>query len=371
MFIWVILGLNTYAEELKEADYSVASGYYCSDDEAVLIMQNGRAYDVTPGHAMEQVDYKVYGEKDHFVFINMESPDEVVYFEQQREKGMTETGGIYYSVYVSYEGTTDEVEYIEGRQIQYGNYIFDNDYDVYVREPLSVFFSIETEDMDENSKNIPLLLEDKGFNTPLECLQYFTKGLAEGNLDSVLQAFAVNHYIERGDFTAQLEGAAWSLHLSYVLPANDELSMRLDKENFRSVIITTIIKMCIQFSSDIDYTMSHNINNAEAEAFVEDISLVDLGTLAVRRIDYVNPERQDSESQQKYNAKRCVIWGCEDIQDYYVLYELQGQMYAGSVTVVQYDGLWYIFSLNSSITEFPGGGIEALSENEYLEMVTE
>lgn len=206
-----------------------------------------------------------------------------------------------------------------------------------------------------------------GFDTPMECMEYFAERLADSDLEGALQAFALDDFIEKIDFEAYFENVgSWNMNSFCPLPARDELSIQLDKELYRGTLAKTIMGICIGFGSDIEMDQVQMVT--DGEAFAREIGLRDLSTLSVLRMDYVLG--QDSEAYQKAGEKLCTVYNCDAMEEYYILYGMKDQTFAGTVTMIQYNGRWFLYAMNSPVAGFTVYEIDEMSEADYIALIT-
>ena len=134
----MVLGISgTAAAEWTPADNSNAVGYYSSDEGSMVLMSDGTRYliEAETGN-MTTSSYEAFRDGANLLLTYGEEKAVLVL---QKEKEKTGSGGKYYALYRDYEGDASEVEYREGKNVQFGDEIFGNDYAVVVKEPLSVF----------------------------------------------------------------------------------------------------------------------------------------------------------------------------------------------------------------------------------------
>lgn len=101
------------------------------------------------------------------------------------------------------------------------------------------------------------------------------------------------------------------------------------------------------------------------EAFLKTIALKDLSSLKVERLIYAEPDTQDNEKYQEGMKRLWEIWGCDRTEDYYIIYNLQDEIYVGSAQFIQYDGLWYLHELHSTMSGFVTPDAMKLSGQQY------
>lgn len=131
-------------EELPLIDDTQIVGYYTvlNEEFSLLATGNGVIWSLDPDPQDWGVfeDFQVYGSEDAFLILHEEGS--ALYFERQDWKEPALNGGIYYAAYDNFVGNEEEEEFDEGSQILVNGCIFDNNYQVVLRQPLAAFFHI-------------------------------------------------------------------------------------------------------------------------------------------------------------------------------------------------------------------------------------
>lgn len=220
------------------------------------------------------------------------------------------------------------------------------------------------------AENVYEISGDQGFATPEESIRYFTDCLSANSLEDAVEAFAVDHYIDNMDYYAYLDKlGAWSYDQTVSLSPEDDLSRQLDKAAMREEITKDIRIFCLSLGMDAEWRTVQKIE--DTEAFLESIALKDLSALEVDRIIYAEAETQDNEKYQKSMKKLWEIQGCDRMEDYYVIYTLQDDIYIGSAQFIQYDGLWYLRDLNSTMAGMGNPAVMKISDQQYEQLLEE
>lgn len=254
------------------------------------------------------------------------------------------------------------------------------------------FFGIKNllESLSEDEK-AKFTIEDQGFSTPEELAAAFTSALQTQKFDQALTYFDIINAaqsnvevaIERSGIYSVTDASTWGRlpteHESYksYIPLNEIgrlaysqreivcfiFDLLLGDSNFTELRDIADSKM-VAFSSDGDASDAATY----ADLFAE-LDPLQLSTLNFVELIYVDPEVQDDERNRQNVAKVCEQYHCDDVEQYYVIYTLNGQYYCGSMILNHYDEGWKIYSLNSPLAGMGIGEVIPISRQEYLDLV--
>ena len=211
---------GTALAEWKTADISRAVGYYSAEEISMVLMNNGTMFliDSETGET-RTASFEASSDGDQLLLTYEDHKAVLV---RQKEKGKTADGGAYYALYSDYKGNTSEIEFHEGKHVQFGDEIFGNDYEVTVKEPLSVFFGVDGSDAGLGGERT----EGSGYDTPEEAVSAYVEGLCSNDVEAMMKACAVESYAENYNlesFVERLNALPGSISLLY-LPDTGELS---------------------------------------------------------------------------------------------------------------------------------------------------
>ena len=217
---------------------------------------------------------------------------------------------------------------------------------------------------------------DVGYSTPERLMEEFGKSIAANDLNGAVAMFGCGLRAENYDCGAMIERVrAWMVNFPMPFASTDTIFTDANREQLRGNAASQIGSMC--FSLQADEAMLTGNPLYEGDSDLDDISdgivdastLDELKTFRVLRIDYAMPDMQDSETHQKNLKSNCDIYGCDEIEDYGVLYEYDGETYAGSVSLMRYGDKWYISGLSSALIGTASFGfLTPADEDEYLQM---
>ncbi|MDD3795593.1 MAG: hypothetical protein PHE06_06440 [Lachnospiraceae bacterium] len=371
------------ASEVKEVLPSSISGYYYSDQYSLVFMDNGMVYALDPeteSNRSTSEKYQVSSDGSHYF---VEVSDSMICLVEQTEKEPIEDGGIYYAVYLTYLGTEDEITFEEGKMVLFGGYVFDNDYEVIIREPLARFFTID----DVSGTARPGCTEGRGYQSPEDAVSAYLKGFQENDIDQMMAACAVETYVERFDLIKYVERLqAYSPSMT-CLPDISGFSERLNLESRRAEIIKAIRQQYLTITKsstavgdsagtvlpmkDFDTTTEEFLQNIfaeEDETFLSDI---------VFSGSFLKPEDlaevYSSEQNQNNMGKTAAYLGAEEIQSVVAALTVKEDPYLLCMDTVCYDDKWYVLNAGGTIGSIEGisaylGGVWPLTEEEAQEL---
>ena len=233
----MVLGISgSAAADWTPADISEAVGYYSTDEGSLVLMSSGTMYAINAETGeMGTSSYEAYRDGGNLMLVSEEKKAVLV---PQKEKGKTESGGSYYAFYQDYEGDASEVEFREGKHVQFGDEIFGNDYAVMVREPLSVFFNV-----DGSAEGIGgVRTEGSGYETPEEAVSAYVEALCNNDVSAMMRACAVESYVENYSLEKYVErlGALIGGISQYYLPDTGKLSEEINIEHRKGTLVNLI-----------------------------------------------------------------------------------------------------------------------------------
>ena len=376
-----------YAGDWEEKDASAAAGYYQSEEESLVLMGNGTMFVISSSDGEMQVrQFTVQSDGPDMIITAGE--DKYV-LAKQNDKEKTESGGTYYAFYKEYAGNASEVNFKEGKQIQFDDEIFNHDYQVMVREPLSVFFGVESDQAYAGDSRT----EGVGFDTPDEAVSAYIEGLCNGNIRQMLSACAVESYVEGFDLEAFVErnGRLQAFLPTSYLPAAGDLSEGINLET-RKYQLNSMIKfqyLTLCGSKTVvgeDAMQVLTTENTSAEDLIRDYlptqepditfsgEIVPPSFFDIPRY-YAFFNQRSIASMEDYN-------GAEQSVDRAAVVYVDGKTALVILGVNRYDGRWFItdtsyLTLFLGVPVINGGAIplymdeELLSEKELIDYLAD
>ena len=233
----------------------------------------------------------------------------------------------------------------------------------------------------QNFAGLPLVREltgggipaDRGYSSPEKLMEEFGKAIAANDVDRAVSMFAVSHMTEGYDSAKMLETfRTWYVSLPY--PQDEPIFEHANREELESQAARQIANLCFSLEAKEEYLQMYPSFSEGKEletliADVEDAAHPDaLRTLRVLRVDRAESGIQDSEVAVEIDNQLAEIYGADELQQYSVLYEYDGDTYMGAATVIKYDKLYYItFLVSSYLGHSTAGYLTPVSESAYME----
>ena len=353
--------MTVYAEDLKEASPAKGAGYYhaCNNEasEDILLFSNGTAYSISKGSTELEgpYDYVLYESGDDLVLSADE--DRYVYLHWQKEKGKTENNGRYYAIYSNYVGHSGEVEWEEGRQIEYAGLVFDIGYDVYERESLTAFFGIDVTPVGNER------IEGDGYDTPEEAFEAYIEGLQNNDIDQMMSAYAMESYVEYYSLADMINRQEAFMPSWGYVPNISDFSARLNLEKRRSDISASIRGQYLVLTRSKSL-MEDNAGRViplkdsydSAEEMVEDLFTMDdspyLSDIRFEN-EFIDPaeftEYYMKEPNQMALQRRAAAMGAEEIVAVVGKFYCSGKPVLFMPDAVKLEGKWYLLNALGTI----------------------
>ena len=129
-------------------------------------------------------------------------------------------------------------------------------------------------------------------------------------------------------------------------PTEEKFFEEAALENQKSASAKQITHFCFSFQADEKYLNNMPISvssESEAKDLASDLKSVcdmdEMETLELKRMEYAKPEVQKKAIKEDWRYK---IYDADEIAEYAVLYEYNGDTYRGGMTLLRYDEKWYI-----------------------------
>lgn len=349
------ISFSAAAEPLSEMNPAAYAGYYHTQDEEYLFLANGDLYNIDAS-ADQLLDgpyhYTVYtcgDDSEYMIYVN----GNYTLFREQTDKGETEAGGKYFAVNEDYLGTEGSMSFEEGQQIKFADYIFDNDYVVFERDPLTTFLG-------DMGYILSGTMEGPGFDTPEAALAAYIKGLRSMDIDAMISAFAVETYVRNFSLVNYIERSGmYNPNIGYT-PVISDFSYQLNVEARRSEITNQIrhhymvlqgSKAALGNAAFMPVVVNSSYDSAEdliKDLFVEDDSSL-LRTIELHA-DYYEPvwmiDDYMIESEYDKLLYRHLEYICaDDIRSVAAKFYSDGSPVVIIADAVSYNEQWYLYTM--------------------------
>lgn len=346
LIIMLFPTVNTLASDVwKINESAVAAGYYTGDDISLVVLADDTMYIIkTADGSMKSTRIELKKNGSDYV---IHTSDQECFALKKQDKDKSEDGGIYYALYTEYAGSVEETSFSEGKQEQFGDWIFGNDYDVVVKYPLSKFFGAEATGVDITGKS-----EGDGYDTPEEAVEAYINGMIQNDYDAMVAAFSVESFIDNYDLKYTIEkNQGYQLGIPF-LPDTGEITYRINLEGRRSQIMGTVRAhyLLLNHSEDIlnsslslkDYDsvedMYHSIFPVDDTDYLSDITF----DREYYDPDFLTNGQYGSDDIQKNMSRNAKSYGVDEIESVIAKIYCNGEPVLLGPDVGRYGNKWYV-----------------------------
>lgn len=341
-------------DSFQSVDFTEVAGYYTVGEDNYLFMPNGDAYaftvqEVSDAHLWTPQPYAAYSDGTRFIIDDLDGA--MACFVPRPEMGATRSGGIYYTAYMYYSDTLDE-GLDEDTEIAFGNYVFDNESELCIRQPLSAFFGF-TGDSGASDR-----IEGSGYASPEDAVTAYIEAFQRNDLEGMLSTFAVETFAERYDLAKEVERLGlYSISDDYI-PNISGYSNALNVESRRSRIVDSIRcqYLTLTEAACADGLIIQKEADISGEDFVAKIFATEDRSLLSEmdfREEFLPPdalsERYREESIQRNIAGVAQVCGGDEMRCVAAKLQIAGDPYILCVSAIRYGDAWYNCELGGAL----------------------
>ena len=201
-------------------------------------------------------------------------------------------------------------------------------------------------------------MEGYGFDSPERAVNAYLEALRDAELPRMINAFAVESYVDNYKFEASLYRVKTYVPLQEIkLPNSNEFVKALNAESRRNRVSTMIL-------SHYAFLCGLEVNSVRPIVFKEDanihVFISQLNTAlnspklqTLKIIGFIQPAELSEKYSEPRNlenmAKRAEIFGAESMVSCAIVFELDGKEYIFCPDVISYGGRWYISELGGTL----------------------
>jgi hypothetical protein len=191
------------------------------------------------------------------------------------------------------------------------------------------------------------------FTTPEEAITSYLEGVAQSDLQKILQACAINEMSENFKFdlyTARLGGVF--LPTQFLAPADYPFYVETNQLQLSSQISSRVRILAYSLLSDEKTGDGSPITDMDAERTARFMKAVDpkrLATLEVTKIGRPEPALMDSAKYKDTAAKMALSYGADESTERVVLVSFEQQYYLLGFSLFRYGENWKIGSATSAL----------------------
>ena len=202
--------------------------------------------------------------------------------------------------------------------------------------------------------------EGSGFDTPEEAVSYYLEGLKNGNVQQMLQAFAWETQANRYSLTEYVNYYQAILGESpVILPASNSFMERANLGSLRylqSRMINDAIRCYVledanRFTELMDGYYINMSKDKDVDAFIalfdndKAEKLKSLGNAQLYEPENVIPHYDSDNIHEQLDRIRR-IYGADEIREFIVLAEMEGETLVTDPLLVRYGGKWYMITVS-------------------------
>ena len=215
----------------------------------------------------------------------------------------------------------------------------------------------------------------KDFSSPEDAIEYFISCLKNDDMEGALHACAIEEMAAGYDYEAMADRLRVLMPIvqSY-MPSEYELYVSYNRYRTAQQITMQTAHLINSFDFPEEYENLLNampIAPAEGAAIRDALDALepDLDGLSIVEIEM--HDKHDTEQNREVQKKQAKCYSADDTQFRTVLYEYDGDYYAGGFTLMEYDGRWLISSLSDPLSGIPAyGTAEKLSsKSEFSDII--
>lgn len=199
---------------------------------------------------------------------------------------------------------------------------------------------------------------ETGFSTEKECIDYLAEQIAADNPEKALNAFCINHMAENSDFSNVIGYiGSWHGNLYIKYPSSSKIYLERNKEKIREAMIDQVANLSFSLYGNEEFLQCKTVtvDQKDADTIEKQMQMPDLSSfkcIGLTLLEYP-PDTSDKEAAmvtiKRHVSHICSMYGCQDEKQYMAEYEWNGNRYSGGLTFAQYNGKWFIESLNSGL----------------------
>ncbi len=213
-------------------------------------------------------------------------------------------------------------------------------------------------------------VDEKDFATPGDALSHFVASIRANDLTAALQAFAVNEYAEKYDFEAYSTRIGAITPMLQSAPGQYPMYEQLNRLGLLSQYGGAIRNFVYSFNASIPLDQTFRVTSPdEIDAFVASVDPARMAGLEVVEAYTLAPNSAKAIEIMKAQVGPI---GADESTEIFILYELDGQYFAGGAHLLRYGDAWKIDLLSSVYARIPASGVvSATSREEFGAKVAE
>ncbi|NLT11991.1 MAG: hypothetical protein GXY06_06245 [Clostridiaceae bacterium] len=212
-------------------------------------------------------------------------------------------------------------------------------------------------------------IEGRGYDAPEEAAEAYLIALRDQDVDAMISTFAVESYVENYDFNAMIERLqAYVPNMEMPFPGSTPYTKDLNLESRRKFITQNISNQYFYYNElieDYSFGLSNTLKDypdlvEDMEKATKDYYFEDLEITGSMDPEDISDIYKD-ERNQKNLADQVKIYGVkkDEVANVVITFEVAGDEYIFCPQLIEYNGRWYIQSLQGNLANLIGLGYVA------------
>ena len=198
----------------------------------------------------------------------------------------------------------------------------------------------------------------QSFSTPEDAIECFVDHMTAGEWEGALSACAVNEIAQNYDYQAMVERIQALMPNIQCLPSEYEEYTGYNRASMSASLLrqmtwlTFSVTLPDEYDGFLEYMSIYE--GIDFDDVVEDMDPAPVSGLELVRIDS-HKMLESSQNEENYE-RQAAVYGADEQTSRVVLYEYDGDYYAGGFTLLRYNGRWLILGLNDPLAGIPVTG---------------
>ena len=206
------------------------------------------------------------------------------------------------------------------------------------------------------------------FKTPEDAITTFFDGLAQGDIQKIYAACAIDEMAENYKFDLMIDRLRAFIPVQSLAPANYPLYVELNRDAVAARISTQIKLFAFSLLSgeQIDMTITTVMDGDAARKLMQEMDPARLAGLKLLKIGLPSQEIMNSARYRENAAKMAATNGADDSTERVALFSFEQRTYILGFTLLHYGDNWKIATASSPIAGTNALGIpQAMSQADF------
>ena len=213
------------------------------------------------------------------------------------------------------------------------------------------------------------------FKTPEESITSYLEGVAQGDIQKILQACAINEMSEKFKFDLYTERMGGSfLPAQSLSPTGASFYVEMNKMQLTAQIINQVKIFTYDLLSREKLNDGSLVTKMDAEGinnFMKDVDPKRLSSLAIKKIGLPDKTRMTGAKYLENAVKSALVYGADDSTERVALFSFEQNYFYLGFTLLRYGENWKINSPTSMLADikYGTGVLQKTTVDEFESMI--